>query len=199
MPLLKFIVCLHTKLSFNKTDEYFDRVSALSEVDMALLVLLILSLPACASMRSNREDVEGFRVEENPDAAAFKPKQPPHIIFILTDDQGFNDIGYHSGEIRSPTLDKLASEGVRLENYYVQPLCTPSRSQLITGIKYTQASSTPSSGHVNPTAFLWMWSRSLSAFRKLATPLTWLESGIWVSIGKTVCQLAAGFTLTSVH
>ncbi|XP_692237.2 arylsulfatase I [Danio rerio] len=100
---------------------------------MALLVLLILSLPACASMRTNREDFEGFRVEEKPEAAAFKPKQPPHIIFILTDDQGFNDIGYHSGEIRSPTLDKLASEGVRLENYYVQPLCTPSRSQLITG------------------------------------------------------------------
>lgn len=106
---------------------------------MALFVLLILGFPASASMRSNREDFEDFRVEEKPVAAAFKPKQPPHIIFILTDDQGFNDIGYHSGEIRSPTLDKLASEGVRLENYYVQPLCTPSRSQLITGRSFTSA------------------------------------------------------------
>ncbi|XP_026881895.2 arylsulfatase I [Electrophorus electricus] len=66
-------------------------------------------------------------------AAAFKRRQPPHIIFILTDDQGFNDIGYHSTDIRTPTLDKLAADGVRLENYYVQPLCTPSRSQLMTG------------------------------------------------------------------
>ncbi|KAG7484525.1 hypothetical protein MATL_G00050420 [Megalops atlanticus] len=64
---------------------------------------------------------------------AFKPRQPPHIIFFLTDDQGFNDIGYHSSDIRTPTLDKLAAEGVKLENYYVQPICTPSRSQLITG------------------------------------------------------------------
>ncbi|XP_053317418.1 arylsulfatase J [Spea bombifrons] len=57
----------------------------------------------------------------------------PHIIFILADDQGYRDIGYHGSEIRTPTLDRLASEGVRLENYYVQPICSPSRSQFITG------------------------------------------------------------------
>ncbi|XP_069031557.1 arylsulfatase I-like [Embiotoca jacksoni] len=62
-----------------------------------------------------------------------RTKNPPHIIFILTDDQGFNDIGYHNPTIKTPTLDKLAAEGVKLENYYVQPICTPSRSQLITG------------------------------------------------------------------
>uniref|UniRef100_A0A3Q0QQC2 Sulfatase N-terminal domain-containing protein n=1 Tax=Amphilophus citrinellus TaxID=61819 RepID=A0A3Q0QQC2_AMPCI len=47
--------------------------------------------------------------------------------------QGFNDVGYHNPTIKTPTLDKLAAEGVKLENYYVQPICTPSRSQLITG------------------------------------------------------------------
>lgn len=57
----------------------------------------------------------------------------PHIIFIMTDDQGFNDIGYHSLDIKTPVLDKLAADGVKLENYYIQPICTPSRSQLITG------------------------------------------------------------------
>lgn len=55
-------------------------------------------------------------------------------VFLL---QGFNDIGYHNPTIKTPTLDKLAAEGVRLENYYVQPICTPSRSQLITG-RYQQ-------------------------------------------------------------
>ncbi|TMS09366.1 Arylsulfatase I [Larimichthys crocea] len=65
--------------------------------------------------------------------AGRKKKNQPHILFILTDDQGFNDIGYHNPTIKTPTLDKLAAEGVKLENYYVQPICTPSRSQLLTG------------------------------------------------------------------
>ncbi|XP_012709369.2 arylsulfatase B isoform X1 [Fundulus heteroclitus] len=59
--------------------------------------------------------------------------RPPHIVFILADDFGWNDVGYHSSEIRTPNLDKLSAKGVRLENYYVQPVCTPSRNQLMTG------------------------------------------------------------------
>ena len=57
----------------------------------------------------------------------------PHIIFILADDYGYNDIGYHGSEILTPNLDKLAKEGVTLENYYVQPICSPTRSQLLSG------------------------------------------------------------------
>ncbi|XP_078407303.1 arylsulfatase I-like [Cetorhinus maximus] len=60
-------------------------------------------------------------------------EERPHIIFILADDQGFHDIGYHNSDIHTPTMDRLAAEGVKLENYYIQPICTPSRSQLITG------------------------------------------------------------------
>lgn len=64
-------------------------------------------------------------------AAATKP----NIIFVMADDLGNADIGYHggAGQIKTPVLDKLAGEGVKLENYYVQPLCTPSRSALMTG------------------------------------------------------------------
>lgn len=62
-----------------------------------------------------------------------KPSSQPHIVFILVDDQGFRDVGYHGSEIKTPTLDRLAAQGVKLENYYVQPLCSPSRSQLMTG------------------------------------------------------------------
>ncbi|KAI5096533.1 arylsulfatase B, partial [Silurus meridionalis] len=58
---------------------------------------------------------------------------PPHVVFILADDMGFNDVGYHGSEIKTPVLDRLSAAGVRLENYYVQPLCTPSRNQLLTG------------------------------------------------------------------
>ncbi|XP_033112648.1 arylsulfatase J-like isoform X1 [Anneissia japonica] len=57
----------------------------------------------------------------------------PHVILILADDYGFHDIGYHGSKIKTPVLDKLAGEGVKLEKYYVQPICTPTRSQLMTG------------------------------------------------------------------
>ncbi|CAN9499604.1 unnamed protein product [Ophioblennius macclurei] len=61
------------------------------------------------------------------------PPPPPHLIFVMVDDQGYGDIGYHGSDIRTPALDQLAAEGVKLENYYVQPICSPSRSQLMTG------------------------------------------------------------------
>ncbi|XP_015244523.1 PREDICTED: arylsulfatase B [Cyprinodon variegatus] len=66
-------------------------------------------------------------------SAVVPAAQPPHIVFILADDFGWYDVGYHSSEIRTPNLDKLSARGVRLENYYVQPVCTPSRNQLMTG------------------------------------------------------------------
>lgn len=59
--------------------------------------------------------------------------QQPHILLIVADDYGWNDVGYHNPEMYTPTIDKLASAGVKLENYYVQPICTPSRSQLMSG------------------------------------------------------------------
>lgn len=67
----------------------------------------------------------------------------PNILFIMADDLGYADIGYHggAGQIKTPHLDKLAYQGVRLENYYVQPVCTPTRSALLSGSVYISASS----------------------------------------------------------
>nr|XP_002125106.3 arylsulfatase B-like [Ciona intestinalis] len=63
--------------------------------------------------------------------------QRPHVVFVLADDFGFNDIGYHAREhysdMYTPFLDSLAAKGVILENYYVQPICSPTRGQLLTG------------------------------------------------------------------
>uniref|UniRef100_A0A8C7WSJ5 Arylsulfatase family, member J n=1 Tax=Oryzias sinensis TaxID=183150 RepID=A0A8C7WSJ5_9TELE len=70
---------------------------------------------------------------ENEADTREKRGSQPHIVFILVDDQGFRDVGYHGSEIKTPTLDRLAGQGVKLENYYVQPLCSPTRSQLLTG------------------------------------------------------------------
>lgn len=49
-----------------------------------------------------------------------KRSRPPHLIFIIVHDQGYGDVGYHGSDIRTPVLDQLAAEGVKLENYYVQ-------------------------------------------------------------------------------
>ena len=57
----------------------------------------------------------------------------PNIVFILADDYGWNDTEYHGSEIKTPYLNSLAAGGVKLENYYVQPICTPTRSQLLSG------------------------------------------------------------------
>ena len=59
---------------------------------------------------------------------------PPHIVFVLADDLGWNDVSFHgSPQIPTPTIDSLASAGVRLENYYVNPVCSPTRASLMSG------------------------------------------------------------------
>lgn len=63
-----------------------------------------------------------------------KEANKPNIIIIFTDDQGYNDLGcYGSPLIKTPNIDKLASEGIRFTNFYAQPICGPSRTALLTG------------------------------------------------------------------
>uniref|UniRef100_T1IPA2 Sulfatase N-terminal domain-containing protein n=1 Tax=Strigamia maritima TaxID=126957 RepID=T1IPA2_STRMM len=58
----------------------------------------------------------------------------PHLIFIMGDDMGYNDVGWHNKLFHTPHMDKLAKSGVILEQYYSLPLCTPSRVALMSGI-----------------------------------------------------------------
>ncbi|MBL6764234.1 MAG: sulfatase-like hydrolase/transferase [Verrucomicrobiae bacterium] len=70
---------------------------------------------------------------------AFAATRPPNLVLIVSDDQGYADIGAISeGEIITPHLDRLCREGTRLSNFYVSwPACTPSRGSLLTG-RYPQ-------------------------------------------------------------
>ncbi len=58
----------------------------------------------------------------------------PNVLFILTDDQGWGDMSSHGNEIlETPTLDQLAKDGAEFENFYVSPLCAPTRASLLSG------------------------------------------------------------------
>jgi arylsulfatase A len=62
------------------------------------------------------------------------PTRLPNVIVILTDDQGYGDLGsYGHPTIRTPNIDRLAAEGQRWTSFYAAPVCTPSRAQILTG------------------------------------------------------------------
>jgi arylsulfatase A-like enzyme len=63
----------------------------------------------------------------------------PNVVIILSDDMGFSDLGCYGGEIRTPNLDKLASEGLRFTQFYNTARCCPTRAALLTGMYSHQA------------------------------------------------------------
>jgi arylsulfatase A-like enzyme len=70
----------------------------------------------------------------NGTALAAEPARRPNVVLILTDDQGYGDLGCHGNTVlQTPNLDKLHGQSVRLTNYHVDPTCSPTRSALMTG------------------------------------------------------------------
>jgi arylsulfatase A len=75
------------------------------------------------------------RPTRNAQAEDALSKRPgPNFVVILVDDMGYGDIGPFGSKVnRTPNLDRLAAEGMRLTSFYAAPVCTPSRAQLMTG------------------------------------------------------------------
>jgi arylsulfatase B len=65
-------------------------------------------------------------------AAASSPRAP-NIVILLADDLGRADLGYAGSEIKTPNIDRLVTTGVRLDRFYVCPVCSPTRAGLLTG------------------------------------------------------------------
>ena len=64
----------------------------------------------------------------------FSFAEKPNVILVMTDDQGYGDLSCHGNPVlKTPNLDRLHSESIRLTNYHVSPFCTPTRAALMTG------------------------------------------------------------------
>jgi arylsulfatase A-like enzyme len=57
----------------------------------------------------------------------------PNVIVMVADDLGWADVGFHGGPIDTPSLDRLAAEGMQLDRFYTTPICSPTRAALMTG------------------------------------------------------------------
>jgi len=96
---------------------------------------IAFSFPASAKSRSdNNED------------------NRPNVIIILSDDQGWADIGYNNSKVYTPVLDQLATTGVTFGNHFVMPQCTPTRVALMTG-RYPSRFGGPAMAASNQPAF----------------------------------------------
>src|SRR5690349_10759443 len=66
-------------------------------------------------------------------APASAADQRPNVLLIVADDLGYSDIGAFGGEIATPHLDQLARTGLRLNQFYASPFCSPTRAMLLSG------------------------------------------------------------------
>ena len=76
----------------------------------------------------------------------------PNIVFIMADDLGWADVAFHGGNAPTPNLDRLAREGLELAQHYVAPVCSPTRSALLTGRCWSRFNVTTPQ---NPRALRW--------------------------------------------
>jgi arylsulfatase len=85
----------------------------------AILMALVFALTAPLAWAADKTPTTGGK---------------PNIVIILADDMGFADMGSFGSEIKTPSLDSLAKEGVRFTNFYTHASCSPTRSMLLSGV-----------------------------------------------------------------
>ncbi len=99
---------------------------------------------------------------------AADPSRPPNIVIFLSDDMGWNQPGFQGGkEISTPNVDRIAREGVRLTQFYVQAVCSPTRAALMTG-RYPFRNGMEERTHGNDAAGMLTDERTLAQALKTA-------------------------------
>jgi arylsulfatase B len=96
--------------------------------------LLLGTLAICTAVMSLLSTGRSAKAQVNKPARAEGTARQPNIVHIVADDLGWKDVGFNGAtDIKTPNLDKLAAEGAKFTQFYVQPMCTPTRAALLTG------------------------------------------------------------------
>src|SRR5215472_11571410 len=96
------------------------------KIDFKLVMRALVICTAAVNL------IDSVNAQTNEPAAG-KIARRPNILYIVADDLGWKDVGFHGSDIKTSNLDKLAAGGAKLEQFYVQPMCTPTRAALMTG------------------------------------------------------------------
>ncbi len=119
---------------------------------------------------------------EVDEGEAPQAQRPPNVVLIVADDLGWRDVSFNGGEIATPNIDRIASEGVRLDRFYVAPICSPTRAGLMTGrhpIRYGMMRGVVMGYHdygLDPEATIVPQVLAEAGYEHRA----WSASGIWV-------------------
>ena len=132
------------KISSTKKQQLFCINSGHNKYHLLCLTFIYLILSACVktytpevedkfsgkirnSIRNSRPDFQNIVTAK---------KNSPNIILILADDLGYSDIGSYGGEIKTPSLDKLAKNGIRFSHFTSNAVCSSTRASLLTGLNH---------------------------------------------------------------
>lgn len=110
----------------------------LGRISFCFIILfgMTLSLTAVPSISSSSLSITQLAAFAQPTASIDSTAngKPPNFLVIVADDIGFSDIGPFGSEVPTPNLDALAKDGKILTDYHVMPTCSPTRSELLTGV-----------------------------------------------------------------
>lgn len=91
---------------------------------IAMPIIVMATLIACKEQTRQKPDID-THVNRN---------DRPNIVFILADDQGWGDLGLTGNtNLQTPNIDAIAKNGVTFDHFYVSPVCSPTRAEILTG------------------------------------------------------------------
>ena len=124
-------------------------------VAVTLAIIVSFSPQALPLMTYNTRSTAKYDNLVSTTRSTVNPRKPPHILFLLVDDWGWANVGYHRNpptpEVVTPNMDRLKEQGLELDQYYVFPICSPSRSSFLSGRLPIHVNDINKVGHVyNP-------------------------------------------------